>query len=82
MLNGSKVSLSFSEAHCLHETELGSSVYFVKYRGVSHSQNIWLAEAMVLKEAPKLLSSFKKKLEQGKVICDCILCGFFAMQNI
>lgn len=40
--------------------------YFVKYKGVAHAHNLWLPEVHVLKEAPKLLSSFKKKLEQGK----------------
>ncbi|KAI5073192.1 hypothetical protein GOP47_0011205 [Adiantum capillus-veneris] len=41
-------------------------LYFVKYKGVAHAHNLWLAESQVSKEAPKLLINYKKQVEQGK----------------
>ncbi|MCO5569983.1 hypothetical protein L7F22_023697 [Adiantum nelumboides] len=41
-------------------------VYLVKYKGVAHAHNLWLAESQVFKEATKLLINYKKQVEQGK----------------
>eukprot|EP00250_Pteridium_aquilinum_P005676 c15733_g1_i1 orf=590-3133(+) len=68
------ISLSIGSANdtcLLQKSSSGVScaekLYFVKYRGVAHAHNIWLRESQVFKEAPKLLYSFKKQVEQGKV---------------
>lgn len=43
-------------------------IYFVKYRGLSHLHNRWVSEVQLIKEAPKQLANFKKKLQQGKTL--------------
>lgn len=43
-------------------------IYFVKYRGLSHLHNRWVSEVQLIKEAPKQLANFKKKLQQGKAL--------------
>lgn len=43
-------------------------IYFVKYRGLSPLHNCWVSEILLVKEAPKQLANFKKKLQQGKVV--------------
>lgn len=43
-------------------------IYFVKYKGLSHLHNRWVNEVHLIKEAPKQLANFKKKLPQGKAI--------------
>lgn len=43
-------------------------IYFVKYKGLSHLHNCWVSEILLVKESPKQLANFKKKLQQGKAL--------------
>ncbi|KAH7433729.1 hypothetical protein KP509_07G083100 [Ceratopteris richardii] len=60
--------------HSIQSSQINSTnsfstekLYFVKYKGVAHAHNLWIGESQVSKEAPKLLATFKKQVEQGKV---------------
>ncbi|XP_057864196.2 uncharacterized protein LOC131072142 isoform X2 [Cryptomeria japonica] len=43
-------------------------LYYVKYRGLSHVHNRWITESQIMKEAPKQLSAFKRKIQQGTAL--------------
>ncbi|KAL0914065.1 hypothetical protein M5K25_017570 [Dendrobium thyrsiflorum] len=43
-------------------------LYFVKYKGFSHSHNRWISESQLLHDAPSLLAKFRKKGQKEKVM--------------
>ncbi|PKU83925.1 uncharacterized protein LOC110102857 isoform X2 [Dendrobium catenatum] len=43
-------------------------LYFVKYKGFSHSHNRWISESQLLHDAPSLLAKFRKKGLKEKVM--------------
>ncbi|CAM6082412.1 unnamed protein product [Calypogeia fissa] len=48
--------------------ESGDKEYFVKWRGISHAHNTWVAESELTKLSPKGLARFKKKIAEGQVV--------------
>ncbi|KAH9300334.1 hypothetical protein KI387_011917, partial [Taxus chinensis] len=44
------------------------NLYFVKYKGLAHLHNRWITESQIMKEAPKQLSTFNKKVQQGMAL--------------